>query len=548
MANKTLNTRIVTRNDTSTNWTINKNKVLLKGEIGLETDTGKYKVGDGSTTWGNLTYYKHIADGTVFGLVDDVKVDGTSVVSSKIANVSTINGDYDANTNKLATAGDLPTQASDVGALPDTTKYGASLSVSGTTVQLKDQDGTVLSSITTQDTDTGATTLSGNTEESGKAFVSASYNASNRTITFQKGTFLTQHQDISGKQDAANNTGLDTADKTIVGAINEVNTIAKGASQAIGFTNYSSLINELNSASATKYKTGQSFYIQTLNVPDLWVLGVESSSSTYNYTTDEAFITATSASGGQQVGYYTVAQLETQKVDLTNYVQTSRKIAGVDLVDDISKQELLAALNVTDGAEPNAVDSVNGKTGAVVLNADDIDDTNTTNKFVTASEKSTWSGKQDAINSTNKLSADLVDDTNTTNKFVTDSDKTAWNNKQDALTAGAGITINNNTINAKGIFYCEYGSTTYNEIADALNAGLLPVCITDPDTNNEFGCYVFSGKTGTSYQSKYAFTKVYGNGVDTITVDIRLSNWTSNSITLLKDADTFILDGGNSTT
>ena len=38
--------------------------------------------------------------------------------------------------------------------LPDSTKYGKSLSVSGTSVSLKDQDGTVLSTITTQDTNT----------------------------------------------------------------------------------------------------------------------------------------------------------------------------------------------------------------------------------------------------------------------------------------------------------------------------------------------------------------------------------------------------------
>lgn len=31
--------------------------VLLAGEIGLEFDTKKYKLGDGSTTWGELDYY-----------------------------------------------------------------------------------------------------------------------------------------------------------------------------------------------------------------------------------------------------------------------------------------------------------------------------------------------------------------------------------------------------------------------------------------------------------------------------------------------------------
>lgn len=41
--------------------------------------------------------------------------------------------------------------------------------------------------------------------------------------------------------------------------------------------------------------------------------------------------------------------------------------------------------------------------------------------------------KQDAITATNKLDADLVDDTNSTNKFVTASDKTTWSGKQNAL-------------------------------------------------------------------------------------------------------------------
>ena len=32
------------------------NEVLLAGEIGIETDTGKYKIGNGSTNWNGLPY------------------------------------------------------------------------------------------------------------------------------------------------------------------------------------------------------------------------------------------------------------------------------------------------------------------------------------------------------------------------------------------------------------------------------------------------------------------------------------------------------------
>jgi hypothetical protein len=43
------------RRDTSANWT-STNPVLAQGELGLVTDTGQYKIGDGSTAWNSLTY------------------------------------------------------------------------------------------------------------------------------------------------------------------------------------------------------------------------------------------------------------------------------------------------------------------------------------------------------------------------------------------------------------------------------------------------------------------------------------------------------------
>ena len=48
--------RIILRRDTSANWTLN-NPVLLAGEPGYETDSGKMKMGDGESTWNNLAYF-----------------------------------------------------------------------------------------------------------------------------------------------------------------------------------------------------------------------------------------------------------------------------------------------------------------------------------------------------------------------------------------------------------------------------------------------------------------------------------------------------------
>lgn len=55
MAEKILKTHIVLRNDLAATWT-EKNPVLKKGEMGIETDTNMFKFGDGKTAWRDLAY------------------------------------------------------------------------------------------------------------------------------------------------------------------------------------------------------------------------------------------------------------------------------------------------------------------------------------------------------------------------------------------------------------------------------------------------------------------------------------------------------------
>ena len=47
--------RIQLRRDTATNWT-SANPELGAGEIGVETDTDQFKIGDGATAWSSLGY------------------------------------------------------------------------------------------------------------------------------------------------------------------------------------------------------------------------------------------------------------------------------------------------------------------------------------------------------------------------------------------------------------------------------------------------------------------------------------------------------------
>ena len=56
------------RRDTAANWT-SADPTLANGEFGYELDTGKLKIGDGSTVWTLLPYYNA---GVVLGDLGDV--------------------------------------------------------------------------------------------------------------------------------------------------------------------------------------------------------------------------------------------------------------------------------------------------------------------------------------------------------------------------------------------------------------------------------------------------------------------------------------------
>jgi len=64
--------KILFRRDTAANWT-SENPVLSAGEIGLETNTNKIKLGDGSTVWSSLPYF--------YGSLDNTNLDGLADVT-----------------------------------------------------------------------------------------------------------------------------------------------------------------------------------------------------------------------------------------------------------------------------------------------------------------------------------------------------------------------------------------------------------------------------------------------------------------------------------
>jgi len=78
-------TRFKLRNDTAADWTA-ANPVLLLGEIGVETDTRRYKIGDGTTAWVGLSYY---IDGVAIRGQCSKMTDGTIDITAQGSYIST---------------------------------------------------------------------------------------------------------------------------------------------------------------------------------------------------------------------------------------------------------------------------------------------------------------------------------------------------------------------------------------------------------------------------------------------------------------------------
>ena len=218
--------------------------------------------------------------------------------------------------------------------------------------------------------------------------------------------------------------------------------------------------------------------------------------------------------------------IDAEKVNTTTTVTITKKDGTQQTVTILDGEKGETGASGKDGKDGR--DGANGRDGYIQydsynkLNADYVDDSESTNKFTSATEKMVWNNKQDTlvsginiktindqsilgegnitieggggsgtsnyndltnkpsinnitltgnkslndlsiqrvIDSSHKLSSDLVDDTNKTNKFVTASEKTTWSGKQDALVSGTNIkTINNESILGSGNISISGGGT-----------------------------------------------------------------------------------------
>ena len=147
MSEQTLKVKtLYLRNDTADTW-VEKNPVLAKGEPGVEVDTGKFKLGDGVTSWVGLHYAGVLVSGseqngyvTIDGV--DTLVYRLPVGGASIGGVKTATG-----TGKVAIASDGTMSISNA---PSADKLSASrtIAIAGDATGSATFDGSAGTSIT----------------------------------------------------------------------------------------------------------------------------------------------------------------------------------------------------------------------------------------------------------------------------------------------------------------------------------------------------------------------------------------------------------------
>ena len=240
------------------------------------------------------------------------------------------------------------------------------------------------------------------------------------------------------------------------------------------------------------------------------------------------------------------------RVGATSVIDSSRNIQNVgnitltgtvdgrDVAADGTKLDGIAA-----GAEVNAVDSVNTQTGAVVLDADDISDSATTNKFTTAGDITKLAGIE--------TGADVTDTANVTAAgAVMDSELTSEASVK-ALNQGvattdspsfAGLTVDTNTLkvdstnNRVGILNATPDVTL--DVGSATDAVHVPVGTTAQRPSTPAAGYLRYNSTTGEFEG---FTTAWGglgsgSAQSDIFVDTMTGDGSTTTLTLTNGAAT----------
>lgn len=246
------------------------------------------------------------------------------------------------------------------------------------------------------------------------------------------------------------------------------------------------------------------------------VIPTDASIAAMGYTKNQGTITEIIMNGVSK-GTFGVVNLGTVITDVSNLATKSAAIGSLSLNINSSNYQITLSGTKVDGTSftvQNVIDlplesvvvdgSYNNATKKVVL-------TLQSGSTVEFSVADLVAGLQSEITSSNKLSADLIQD-GTTNKTVTATEKTTWNGKQDAISDLATIR-ENASIGAAKVSNVQSDWNATTGLAVILNKPAIPAAPGTLNTDNTTAQTVSASETlsGTVNLHKIAKTGTYSD-------------------------------------
>ena len=250
------------------------------------------------------------------------------------------------------------------------------------------------------------------------------------------------------------------------------------------------------------------------------VIPTDASIAAMGYTKNQGTITGITMNGESQ-GTAGVVNLGTVVTDVSNLAPKSDAIASLSLSMNSTNYQITLSGTKVDGTAFTVQDTIDLPIESVVVSG--AYDNNTKKVVLTLKNGTTIdfsvadlvAGLQTEITSSNKLSADLISDGNT-NKTVTATEKSTWNGKQDAISDLATIRANASEGAAKvSNVQADWNATT--GLAVVLHKPTIPSEVTE-STVSGWGFTKNAGTlTGVKFNNADA---AVSNGVASITATI----------------------------
>ena len=258
------------------------------------------------------------------------------------------------------------------------------------------------------------------------------------------------------------------AESEISQKLSTVESIAKGANQAISYPTYKDMLlgnDEREGLLALDSKVlniGQSILIGTKDVPDVWVYKYIEPFANYEYKSEEEFANRLKTETHIQVGFYELYALETQKVDLVDYAKKETVEAVKDTID--------LAVDIARNAEKTAVEMKDEVTESITPELEKLDESKQ-DKLSFEDEYNANTNKAATVATVTRKIAEII--ANAPEDFDTLKELADWLDSHGKEAAEMNSAIKSNTEAIEELEKSKF-SGSYNDLTDQPTIPTVP--------------------------------------------------------------------------